>query len=162
MLLYSSVVFSIGSIIGAGIFAAQDTIFTISSLYGFYWFVAVLSFGVSVCGVLYHDFPEKLPAAVETFGSSDGYGLYVISGVSFVMTVFWLAAAAGVASLLNGCLYIKSNLYTYDGQMNMSCDGEIITTTFGFVEVLVWCVVCYFLFKRLYSKLTYGQTAVEV
>jgi hypothetical protein len=156
ILLALNVAFSAGGIAGASVLASQNEFYSLSSAYGFYWFVTVLSFVVGVSGGVYH----LVPSVKETVGENQ-YGVYIMSFTSFTMLVFWLSAASSVANLLQGCLYIKNRfdsvLIEIDNKA-FSCDGEIIMTTFGFADFIVWGIVSFFVFRSLYNKLFTNQT----
>lgn len=153
-LLYSSVIFSVGGIIGAIVFGVQDSIFTLSSVYGFYWFVAIMSLLISVGGVLYHEFPGVLPAKVVSWRDTNTYGVYIISAVSILMSVFWLSAAAAMGNIMSVCLYLQNSL-----EVSVTCKGEIVATTFGFAEFVVFAVVSYYVGVKAYKKLVPAPTA---
>lgn len=151
-LMYSSVAFSVGGIIGAILFGVEDTIFTLSSAYGFYWFVTLMSLSVSLGGVVFHNMQSALPQKLLNVCN-----LYMISSVSFVMLVLWLSAAATVGNILSVCMYMKNELH-----VDVKCNGLIVATTFGFAEFLVWSVVSFFLSTRLYNTLVPAQSGTQV
>lgn len=151
ILLFNTVL-SVGAIAGSAVWAAQNDIFTLSSAYNFYWFVSVLSFLLCAFGYVLH---MKTPLNTLSFNYSS-----IVLGIVALVVLFWLSAAASVASVSRDCIYIKNRFgsrfyYFQDTQINndsLSCTGEIITTTFGFASFVVWCIVSYFVGKHVYSS----------
>jgi small-conductance mechanosensitive channel len=151
ILLFNTVL-SVGAIAGSAVWAAQNDIFTLSSAYNFYWFVSVVSFLLCVSGYVLH---MKTPLTTLSFNYSS-----IVLGIVALVVLFWLSAAASVASVSRDCIYIKNRFgsrfyYFQDTQINndsLSCTGEIITTTFGFASFVVWSIVSYFVGKHVYSS----------
>jgi hypothetical protein len=146
ILLALNLLFSLGGIVGNSLWAASNNIFTLSSAYEFYWFVTVSSFLIGVGGGLYHKGVVKFSDATK---ENLFYGFTVIS---VLYPIFWLAASSAVGSNLKDCLYIKNTLSGFDDdfsfwgyRFNITCDGEIVSTSFGFANFIVW-VYTLFLF----------------
>jgi hypothetical protein len=155
ILLTANVLFSLGGIIGNSLWAASNNVFTLSSAYEFYWFVTVTSFLIGVGGMVYHSGKVQIVESVRK------NLVYVFIVISVMYPIFWLAASASVASHLRDCLYIKKRLgnilddddyYFYGYRFNLKCDGEIISTSFGFANFIVWVLVLVAFFPYLRKK----------
>jgi hypothetical protein len=159
VLLISNIFFSVCSVIGAIIWAVQDDIYTLTSIYGFYWFVSVFSFISSLLGYLFHtsSFMRNEDNFFTNTIQKKGYGIYFMFFYSFTMTLFWLCASASVTRVTRDCLYIKNKYSSivdyYYSKSEFTCNGEIITMTFGFVLFIVWSIVLLFVGKKLYLKI---------
>lgn len=142
----SSLIFSLGSIIGISIWANSNDVFTLSSSYSFYWFVALTSFLVSLQLYCSHTVQFMINYTRSNMPLLTLHS-YVIPVFGGIYTIFWLGAAAGVASDLKSCLYIKRNYIPtrfnrFDDDYN--CNGEIVSTVFGFANFVVWCTIIYY------------------
>jgi hypothetical protein len=87
------------------------------------------------------------------------YLSYAFVVVSVLYPIFWLAASASVASHLRDCLYIKNKLREYDDdfyfwgyRFNVQCDGEIVSTSFGFANFIVWVYVLFLFYPYIKRK----------
>lgn len=164
ILLTANVLFSIGGIVGNSLWAASNNVFTLSSAYEFYWFVTVTSFLIGVGGMVYHS------GKVEIVESVRKNLVYVFIVVSVLYPIFWLAASASVASHLRDCLYIKRKIgdvlydddyYFYGYKFNLECDGEIISTSFGFANFIVWVMVFVLFYPYVWRKFLQVENTVE-
>jgi len=151
VLLVANVVFSLCGIIGSIIWALEDDIYTLTSIYGFYWFVAIFSLLSGLFGYVVHG-----TSLLDSFISNE-YGIYIMSFYSFMMTLFWLCASASVARVCKDCLFIKNKYSSlvdyYYSKLNFTCNGEIVTMTFGFVLFILWCVISFLVGKKLYAHI---------
>lgn len=152
LILIVNIILNIGAIVGISVFASQtDDAYILSDTYGFYWFLSIFSFLNSMFGYAYH----QINYVKDLFPKSE-YSIYGMAFISLLFTVFWLAASASMASILRNCIYIKNLIYpNYNlvDSYNYTCNGEIITTTFGFSLFILWCIVSYIMVKKLYVKL---------
>ena len=153
LILIANILLTIGAIVGISVFASQKgDIYILSDTYGFYWFLSIFSFLIGIFGYAYH----QINYVKDQFPKSE-YSIYGMAFISLLFTVFWLSASASMASILRNCLYIKNliypNYYDLDYSYNYTCNGEIITTTFGFSLFILWCIVTYIIGEKLYSKL---------
>jgi hypothetical protein len=153
ILLIANLLFSIGGIVGNSLWAASNSIYTLSSAYEFYWFVTVSSFLIGVGGSVYYSGVVKYSENVKQYLS------YAFVVVSVLYPIFWLAASASVASHLRDCLYIKNKLREYDDdfyfwgyRFNVQCDGEIVSTSFGFANFIVWVYVLFLFYPYIKRK----------
>ena len=167
LILLANIILSIGSIVGIAIFASQPNDMYISSdAYGFYWFVSTFSLLSGIFGYAYH----KVNYVKQQFPKSE-YGIHGMALISLLFTVFWLAASASMTSVLRNCLQIKNLMhprYLNDGESissaryllysyNYTCNGQIITTTFGFSLFILWCIVSYIVAIKMFSRLKTTQ-----
>lgn len=172
--------FSLSSLVGISIWASSDDVYTLTSSYNFYWFLCILTLLVSGLSVVYYKFPNSWEYVTSNMdvGLTQDQKMYFMSGLSFILTIMWLAAAASVADVTKECLHFKkywqsafpdedypfydrfSNGY-YDLTYNYKCHGEIVSTTFGFLLFSVWLAVSYLLSQKLYSKLK-EPTVIDV
>ena len=179
LILLANIILSIGSIVGIAIFASQPNDMYISSdAYGFYWFVSTFSLLSGIFGYAYH----KVNYVKQQFPKSE-YGIHGMALISLLFTVFWLAASASMTSVLRNCLQIKNLMhprylndgesissarYLNDGESissaryllysyNYTCNGQIITTTFGFSLFILWCIVSYIVAIKMFSRLQTTQ-----
>jgi len=162
LLLTANVLFSIGGIVGNSLWAASNSIYTLSSAYEFYWFVTVSSFLIGVGGSVYHSGVVKYSENVKQYLS------YAFVVVSVLYPIFWLAASASVASHLRDCLYIKNRLREYDDdfyfwgyRFNVKCDGEIVSTSFGFANFIVWVYVLFLFYPYIKRKFFSSSNAMQ-
>jgi hypothetical protein len=130
ILILNNFLVTIASIIGAIVWAYYRDIFIYSDVYGFAWFVYIVSILFGILYVLYHRV-ESLKQMVK-----ESYFNLFFTMVSFVLCVFWLATAAGIAQITNEC--VTFNSYFKNSGYNRNCSGEIISTLFGFLGFLVW------------------------
>lgn len=147
-----NIVNSIGGIVGLSLFNSRRTFFgfyTLTSAYSFYWFVCVFSLLVGGIGGVFHSIPY-----VKRHTLANQYGIYVMNILCVIMIAFWLGGASSMASLLSDCLTITSSFEDkFFNKDNFNCNPQIVTTTFGFSNVLVWFIISYLSFIRLYSKI---------
>jgi hypothetical protein len=171
LILLANIILSIGAIVGISVFASQTgDIFISSDTYGFYWFVSTFSLLTGIVGYCYH----KIDYVKQQFPKSE-YIIYGMGLISLLFTVFWLAASASMTSVLRNCLQIKNLKYPeyidddqtgsviyfyYD--YNYTCNGEIITTTFGYSLFILWCVVSYIVVMKLFSRLQTTQNPASL
>lgn len=153
-LLLSSILFNFCALIGAIVMAAQNDFYTASGSYGYYWFLTILSLAVSIAGYHYH--------VRSTVKINHQYTIYITFGVYAFFTISWFGVSASLASISRECLYYKNELtgyYSYTGQ-RFSCDGEVISSIFGFLSFFVWAYASYHTGKKLYHHLngTTGTT----
>lgn len=153
LILLANILLSIGAIAGISVFASQtNDVFILTDTYGFYWFVSTVSLLIGIVGYAYH----QVDYVRQQFPKSE-YSIYGMALMSLLFTVFWLAASASMVSLLRNCLQIKNMVYSryyYNNYVyNYTCNGQIMTTTFGFSLFILWCVVSYILAIKLFSRL---------
>jgi hypothetical protein len=155
VLLVANVVFSLGGVIGSIIWSLEDDIYTLTAIYGFYWFVSIFSLVSGLFGYVFHAttfFKQK----VFHFNLNE-YGIYIMSFYSFLMTLFWLCASVTVSRVCKDCLYIKNKYSSivdyYYSNLAFTCNGEIVTMTFGFMLFILWCIVTFLVGKKLYSHI---------
>lgn len=155
-----SLLFSLGSIIGVSIWANSNNVLTLSSSYSFYWFVAITSFLVSLQLYCSHTIQFMINYTKQNIELLTLHS-YVIPVFAGIYTIFWLGAAAGVASDLRYCLYIKRNIglgrFYYD---EFNCNGEIVSTIFGFANFIVWCTIIYYGGSHWYNKYQTTTTSI--
>lgn len=144
-LLLTNTVFSFGGIIGAGVWQYYNDIYTLTNAYEFFWFVTITSFIIGITGYLFY---RDLHHSKDNLLFS-----LLVSFISLLYTIFWLSCSATIARYLRECVYIKDKLNSiyFDDNYNYTCNGEIITTIFGFANFFVWAAICYFLFLSLYN-----------
>jgi hypothetical protein len=165
-------ILTIGAITGCAVWAWTDDLYTLGSGYNFYWFVSVLSLIVSVSGMLYHFNYTRVQ--VNSVLPVD-YRKYVMPILTVVMILFWLITSSVVADYTRGCLYIKntigdiynyyestiyeSNIHEFNihESKNYKCYGEIITTTFGFANFLLWVCISIWLWVSFQSQVPQPQ-----
>ena len=180
LILLANIILSIGAIAGISVFASQiGDVFILSDTYGFYWFISTFSLLAGIIGYAYH----KVNYVKQQFPQSE-YGIYVMGVISLLFTVFWLAASASMTSVLRNCIQIKNVWYPeylndgdddsvsleryfndddyvsstrYLVSNNYTCNGQIITTTFGYSLFILWCVVSYLVAIKLFSRLQTTQ-----
>ena len=167
LILLTNIILSIGAIAGISVFASQvGDIYILTDTYGFYWFLSTFSLLTGIFGYAYH----KVNYVKQQFPKSE-YGIYGMSVVSLLFTVFWLAASASMTSVLRNCLQVKNLLYPeyliddkpigsaryFNYSYNYTCNGQIITTTFGYSLFILWCVVSYLVAIKMFSKLKTTQ-----
>jgi hypothetical protein len=151
ILLLGNLVFSIGGIVGNSIWAASDNIYTLTSAYEFYWFVTVSSLLIGITGGVYH-------LDILKFSDNDRKILfYVFAVISVLYPIFWLAAAASVASHLRDCLNVKQRF-----GLNLTCDGAIISTSFGFANFVVWGFVLALIFPYIKKRVEQTNENLEL
>jgi hypothetical protein len=151
ILLLGNLVFSIGGIVGNSIWAASDNIYTLTSAYEFYWFVTVSSLLIGITGGVYH-------LGILKCSDNDRKMLfYVFAVISVLYPIFWLAAAASVASHLRDCLYVKQR-FGLGFRLNLTCDGAIVSTSFGFANFIVWGFVLALVFPYIKQKVKFEQS----
>jgi hypothetical protein len=153
VLLIANVVFSLCSLVGSIIWAVEDDIYTLTAIYGFYWFVSIFSLLSGLFGYVVHKTSLLKNIKLVPFNSNE-YGIYIMSFYSFLMTLFWLCASVSVARVCRDCLYIKNKYSSivdyYYSKLSFNCNGEIITMTFGFVLFILWSIVTFLVGKKLY------------
>lgn len=153
VLLIANVVFSLCGLVGSIIWAIEDDIYTLTSIYGFYWFVSIFSLLSGLFGVLVHKTSLFKNINFVPFNLNE-YGIYIMSFYSFLMTLFWFCASVSVARVCSDCLFIKNKYSSvvnyYYSKLSFNCNGEIITMTFGFVLFIVWSIVTFLVSKKLY------------
>jgi hypothetical protein len=154
VLLVANCVFSLCGVIGSIIWAVEDDIYTLTSIYGFYWFVSVSSLVSGLFGYFVHKTSLFRNINTNLFNAKE-YGIYAMFFYSFIMTLFWICASASVARVTRDCLYIKNKYSSivdyYYSKLTFTCNGEIVTMTFGFASFIVWCIVTFLVGKKLYS-----------
>lgn len=137
-LFIATIISSIGSIAGISIWADSNDIFTLSDSYRFYWFVAIASLLFSLALYFYHSIKMIIDYTKQNVKLSNLH-MYVVIFFGGINIIFWLGASAGVASNLRYCLVSRSNFnYSYN------CNGQIISTFFGFLNFILWCVIFYY------------------
>lgn len=177
---YLHALFSLSSLVGISLWASSDDVYVLTSSYNFYWFMSIFTLLFSILSILYYKFPNvwnHLTSQME-LTLTDNQKLYTMGGISFVMSIMWLAAAASVADVTRECLHFKkywnsllpdedyplydrfSNGY-YDLTYNYKCNGEIVSTTFGFLLFVTWLFMSFVLSKKVYSKLR-EPTVIDV
>jgi hypothetical protein len=133
-LLGLSLLFSIGTIIGASILldsgAKYGDPFVFSNAYPFYWFTVCLSFFISSVGLFYHNpHGNNELSRRSLLAETDNIKNYnIMFCISFVLATFWLA--------LSVCLCLV--IITTCNFNQRSCDGEIVSGVFSFLLFLVW------------------------
>ncbi len=110
-----NIIASIGAISGSIVWTIDNDMYTKMGGFGFFWFVSVLSLLVGIGGFVYI-YILKLEFDTDSAIT-----------MSMLLFVLWLAASAVVASYLQEC-----------AMENLVCNGEIVATTFGFLNVIIW------------------------
>lgn len=148
----TNIFFNFGSLIGLIVWASQDDIYTLTSIYEFYWFVSIFSLLTGFVGFFLYLKPDFIKNT-----KFEDYKIYIIMFYSVLMSVFWLAAAASISKLCRDCLYIKNKYSSivdyYYSKNKFTCDGEILSTTFGICLLLLWLIVFLFVSKKLYEQM---------
>lgn len=160
--LVANTILILGSLVGCTIWAQSNDIYTLGSAYGFYWFVSILSFVLNIMGYLYH-FNITKTMVNDSVGENKKYIMFILSTI---FVIFWLFASATVADYTHNCVYIKNtvyqydNLYSYINYGNINCNGEIITTTFGFANFFLWLTIFIFSIKVLFFTYQINDTTI--
>lgn len=148
----ANIFFNFGSLIGLIIWASQDDIYTLTSIYEFYWFVSIFSLLTGFFGFFLYLRPDFIKNT-----KFEDYKIYIITFYSVLMSVFWLAAAVSISKLCRDCFYIKKKYSSivdyYYSKNKFTCDGEIISTTFGFCLLILWLIIFLFVSKELYQHI---------
>jgi|UniRef100_A0A6C0AL48 hypothetical protein len=152
----ASIILSIGSIVGVSVWADSNDIFTLSDSYSFYWFVAITSLLFSLASYFTHTLKYIISYTRQSTKLSNLH-MYAVSIFGSIYTIFWLGASASVASNLRYCLVIKNNYRYY----NYNCNGQIISTVFGFLNFILWCILCYYSGSYWYY-ITYVKNDIEL
>jgi hypothetical protein len=139
-LFISSIILSIGSIAGVSVWADSNDVFTLSDSYVFYWFVAITSLLFSLSSYLVHTIKSLINYTRQSTKLSNLH-MYVVTIFGSIYTIFWLGASAGVGSNLRYCLVLNNFRYF---NYSYKCNGEIISTFFGFSNFILWCVIFYY------------------
>ena len=164
-LILASIVCNVGSLIGAMVMAGQnDYYYTITSSYGYYWFISIMSLLVSAGGYYYHVMGnEQIDEKIK-----HQYAIYVMAGVAAFFTLSWFGEAVSFASLSRECTQLKDGLnsaeFSYYTGQRFSCDGGIIATLFAFLSLGVWGVTSYIVGRVVYNKLwgTPAESPIEL
>ena len=154
-LFIASIILSIGSIAGVSVWADSNDIFTLSNSYSFYWFVAITSLLFSLASYFIHTLKIFIDYTRQSIKLSNLH-LYVVTFFGSIYTIFWLGASAGVTSNLRYCLVIKNNF-----NFNYNCNGQIISTVFGFLNFILWSIICYYSGSYWYYIITTATTATS-
>jgi hypothetical protein len=153
LLLIVNIILNLGSLMGIIVWAIQDDIYTLTSIYGFYWFVSIFSLISGLLGVFFHTISNNTTLQIPI----NQYGIYVMTFYSIIMSVFWFASSIAVTQLTRDCLYIKykysSLVDYYYAKKEFTCNGEIISMTFGFGLLLLWVVILSIISKNLYERM---------
>ena len=155
--------FSASSIAGISVWAASNDIYTLTGSYNFYWVLSIFTFLLSLFSILYYKFPQtwKYLTSQSEVGLSEHQSLYSMFGFSFLLSILWLVASASVADTLRVCHHFKKHWQSDLLDYNYKCNGEIVSTTFGFMLFGTWSTACYLLSKKMYSKLN-EPTVIDV
>jgi len=155
-LFLASIILSICSIAGVSVWADSNDVFTLTNSYVFYWFVSITSFLFSLSAYFLMYEKNMINYTKQNIKLSNLH-MYTVSIFGTIYIIFWLGASASVASDLRYCLSIKNNfknayyyfniLYNY----NYNCNGEIVSTVFGFFNFILWCVIVYYSGSFWYS-----------
>ena len=131
-LFLTTFLFSLGSIISV---IKSSDVFKSSELYIFYTGVSISAFLLSIVGCIVnlHAFPYVVQNEEREFA----YELFMFTLPSFVYTLSWSICSLGSAIYLKRCRDSNSD--------SDSCNGEIISTVFGFLNLLVWMFVMYYI-----------------
>lgn len=150
---------NIGSFIGIILWAVQQDIYTLTSMYEFYWCVSVMSLLVSVLGLLFHKY-NLLRDPI----SKSGYGIYFMTFLSFILCLFWFSAAVSITRLTKDCLYVKNkynSIIDYYFDSNFTCNGEIISMSFGYVLFMFWGIILINSIKKMLLQINSEKTDQE-
>lgn len=159
-----SIILSIGSIAGVSLWADSNDIFTLSDTYVFYWFVAITSLLISLALYSYHSIKMIINYTKQNVKLSNLH-MYFVTFLGSIYTIFWLGASASVASNLRYCLVIRNN-FRYNFFNNFyNCNGQIISTFFGFLNFILWSVIVYYggtHWYNIYKKETVTSSDIEL
>jgi hypothetical protein len=152
----TNVVFNIGALIGVSLWASTNDVYTLSNSYEFYWFVTIFSNIIGLVGYLYHLTPYiKKHIKSET----QKYVGYVMLAISVLNFVFWLSAASSVTVVLRSCIdskqiFKKFRFFTLldDSTQELTCNGQIISVVFGFLEFLLWTAILIAMIQKIMLK----------
>ena len=154
ILLVINVILNLGSLLGIVVWAIQDDIYTLTSIYGFYWFVSMFSLLSGLLGIIFHTMSNN-DLSIKILMNK--YGIYIMTFYATIMSVFWFASSISVTQLTRDCLYIKNKYSSlvdyYYSKTEFTCNGEIISMSFGFGLLILWVVILIFISKNLYEHI---------
>lgn len=154
ILLVINVILNLGSLLGIVVWAIQDDIYTLTSIYGFYWFVSMFSLLSGLLGIIFHTMSNN-NLSIKILMNK--YGIYIMTFYATIMSVFWFASSISVTQLTRDCLYIKNKYSSlvdyYYSKTEFTCNGEIISMSFGFGLLILWVVILIFISKNLYEHI---------
>ena len=132
--------FSFTVLIGNSVWATNNTLYNYSSMYGFSWFICIVSLLLSAVYIIVNYISDHYHV-LDNFAKN-----VMMCGVSFVVSVFWFIAAIGVVILARDCSNYK-NAYWYvyyygDTKDHMNtCSGIIVSATFSFLTWGAWLII---------------------
>lgn len=130
----ANLVLCVGALGGVGVWQSSNDIFTLSSSYGFYWFmsIATVIFGIIGCLV---SFVEVIKNVFSNDIDEMALSMSLV-GLSFVGSICWFATFVSIAVLCGDCVRFKDNRKQW--YLDYNCDGEIVSTTFSGALFLLW------------------------
>lgn len=115
----ANVLCCIGAFCGIGLWHSSNDQ---SSAYGFYWFMAIGVCIFGIAGIIFSQVLEDIDKNVRNV---------VLTGITLIGSICWLATFASVAKLCSDCVYFPDSSY-------VSCHGEIVSTTFSGLLFMLW------------------------
>ena len=162
---------AIPSIVGAAVWSASNDIFTLVGIYDFHWFVSVTSFVFSIIGYALHTFSFIF----EVIQQRNLIHLHVaaILLIGGLYTLFWFISAVNLSIILRQCMDIKKSyqhflnddlhLITDTYKYNYSCNGEIVSMTFSYVNFIVWSIILFKSAKVWYDRYVFDNaTSIQM
>ena len=160
---------AISSIIGASIWAASNDIFTLVGIYDFHWFVSVTSFIFSIIAYSIHTFSFIFDAVQQP----NLIHIHIVSIllIGGIYTLFWFISAVNLSIVLRECLDIKKtyqnflndDLHLITESYNYSCNGEIVSVIFSYVNYIVWSFILIKSSKIWYDRYVFDNiTAIQI
>ncbi len=115
-----NIISSLGALAASIVWTMFSDVNTFNGGYGFYWFITLLSLIFGLCGALY-------------FCTAHNASVYYVKSTCTLFFILWLAASVVVAYYLQQCMALVNNAN--------QCLNDILTVTFGFLNVLVWLIL---------------------
>ncbi len=128
LLLLLNFIASIGCLVGLIVWTTDTDIFSITGGYQYLWFLTILTLMVGLVGAAYHYFlqPQTLRVGIDHMITMSG-----------LLSVLWLAGVCVITTYVAEC----SELQKKSAGSSLSCNGEIVTTTFSYFSLLVWMYI---------------------
>lgn len=155
---------AIPSIVGAGIWAASNDIFTLVGIYDFHWFVSVTSLLVSVIAYIIHTFSFVF----DVIQQRNLIYIHIVSVllIGGLYTLFWFISAVNISVVVRQCNDIKhtyshflnDDLKSVYNPYNYSCDGEIVSMIFSYVNFIIWAFILFKSSKTWYRIYVFNNT----
>jgi flagellar biosynthesis GTPase FlhF len=162
LLAVTNIVFNIGALVGISVWASSNDIYTSTDSYGFYWFVTIVSNVIGVLGYIYHVTPYLKEYVTSENKTYVGYFMLVLTVLN---SVFWLSAASSTSVVLKNCLVLKRTfdrytLFSFFDDSNLTCNGQIVSVVFGFLELLLWCTILIVFIKKI--VINYNNESTDI